>query len=133
MTRFRNIAALIGCLTVGYFAIGGLLFRLPTGERQRFEGEVMWKLFGSGDGSMRYWLWEAWPWGGTSLFLVDERVFQISPRDDQRVWSEPWSVLDKQRRTKRVVLSAYPVIVGGYGRARVEEIIDVPGIPYVTK
>jgi len=93
----------------------------------------MWKLLGSSDESVRYWLWEAWPWGGTTLFLVDERVFQISRRDDRRVWAEPWSVLDKERRTKRVVLSAYPVIAGGYGPARIDEIIDVPGIPYVTK
>jgi hypothetical protein len=134
MKRLGKVAVVVVCIAVGYFSIGALLFRLPVGQRSRFEGEVMWKLFtDSGESLARHWLWEVWPWGGTNLFLVDGRVFQISARDDKRVWSEPWSVLDKQRRTKRVILSAYPVIAGGYGCARVEEITDVPGVPYVTK
>ena len=93
----------------------------------------MWQLLSLGGGSARHWLWEAWPWGAANLFLVDGRVLQISERDDALLWSEPWSVLEKELRTKRVIISAYPVLVGGYGLARIESIVDVDGIPLVSK
>lgn len=133
MKRLRKwlilFVALIGC----YFVVGLLLFRLPIGRKQRLQGAVWFKYFDLGDGSFRYWAWEAWPWGSKDLYLVDKRLLYVSKSDYQRLWAEDPFVLDKQSRTKKVVVAVYPVLLGGYGKAKVESIEEVQGTPLITK
>lgn len=133
MKRLRSIALFLAALIGAYFSIGLVLFRLPIGTKQRIEGDVWFKYLDLGDGSLRHWTWEVWPWGSEDLFLVGDRLFRVSKADDRRVWADDPFLLEKRKMTKHVVVTAYPVLIGGYGRADVESILEVPGVPFITK
>jgi hypothetical protein len=133
MKRLRKIATLLAAVVGCYFIIGLLLYRCPIGKKQRFEGEVCFKYVDLGDGSFRRLTWEMWPWGSHNLSLVGEISFHISKSDALRIWADGPDALDEQKKTRRVILTAYPVLIGGYGRAAVGAINEVPGQPCVMK
>lgn len=133
MKRLRKILALLVAVISCYFIFGLLLYRFPIGSKRQFTGEVCFRMIDLGDGSFRDLAWEMWPWGSCNLSLVGEMSFHVSKRDAFKIWGDGPEALDQRKKTRRVVLSAYPVLIGGYGRAVVQTIDEIPGHPLVMK
>jgi hypothetical protein len=132
MKILRRAFILLLVVAAGCFILGFALFRMPVGKRVSIESEVKFKSFDLPIGTLRESYWE-YPLGNEHLYLADGSLFYVSKEDQERVWAEAPSKLRERRRTLKVVVSACPVLVGGFGKARIDQLVEMPGQPLMQK
>jgi hypothetical protein len=134
MTRLTKLV-LVGLMVPFTYAVLGIaIWRMPIGSKQVLRKEVRWKFLDLvPPDPVRGYVWEAMPWGSSTLYLADGGHLYVSERDLDLVWSISPFELEKRGRTKIATLSMYPVLAGGFTPARIERLEEVPGTPILDK